>query len=812
MGRFCSGRLAFALSTVIMLLGLGACGGSKPKSGSLAPVKITLTPGISASMQEGGILTFIATAQNNTNSNLSPAFAYQSSNTAILTFAPNGVACAGIWQSNYTVCSPQGSGMVQVTASALGATSAPTYVFVHPPVDNITVTAVPQNPQPTPEPCLSMGQTMNLQATAWSQGNDITASVGPFTWTATNSSVVTLTPIVDPSLNLATNQATAKAGTPGLTQVYATASGVSSSAFVQAAPYDSLNYFETCPVQSITLQIGGSNSDITGITSFATNKGTSQAAVAIVFDALGYQLTKAPLTWSSSNPVAISAASSCSAQTCAIATPAQGSGTVTASCTPPTCNIGFPLVPVAFTNGQVPNGADFVPVPVYATTAISGQSNGNGTPTGTSVLATSKDCATKAPQDCTVSLYQVPSTKTVPSSPTTLPLPPNSMMFDPSGAKLYTGGQFGAYIITPANLGGSTSPFTGLSNVTGKVLAVSHNGNSAIFSDTVHSPNEVYVVSSNGASSSSTTLNISGAMAAAFTPDGLKAYILGCDSTYAVACTVASTGAPAGNTLYIYSTTQALQTNHLSAPATMAAFSDTGAFGYYFTAGATPTMTALNVCNNQAATHAGAPQVLSLTALPAFVAPLPPLEKAGQLDQPRFVTLDAAGTVMDIVSATVTVTSPLSSYPNIPAPPNALGSCPQDVLYTKQTPPIQLNQGTLNPIGFFVSPDGSSAYIVSTNLSSILVYNFGTGTFSAIPLAANSATGASVTPLSASMSNDGTLIYVAGNDGTLHQIDTNPGVDFAQISFPSLVNVTNSFCANGASGVDCTLDLIAVKP
>jgi len=99
--------------------------------------------------------------------------------------------------------------MVQVTASALGATSPPTLVFVHPPIDNIQVSVVPPvNPPPPACPtqtalpaackvpfntgncttkvnsqgvsylscsCLSQNQTETLQAKAFSKGVDITS-------------------------------------------------------------------------------------------------------------------------------------------------------------------------------------------------------------------------------------------------------------------------------------------------------------------------------------------------------------------------------------------------------------------------------------------------------------------------------------------------------------------------------------------------------------------------------------------------------------------------------------------------------------
>ena len=76
-------------------------------------------------------------------------------------------------------------------------------------------------------------QSMTLEAHAFSQGIDVTSSVGPFTFTSSNTGVATLVPLPNNAYNFATNQATATASTPGITQIFATASGVSSKTFQQ---------------------------------------------------------------------------------------------------------------------------------------------------------------------------------------------------------------------------------------------------------------------------------------------------------------------------------------------------------------------------------------------------------------------------------------------------------------------------------------------------------------------------------------------------------------------------------------------------
>ncbi len=177
-------REACWVSVVIFLcIGISGCGGHKPPGVSPYPAKVTLSPAGSTSLQLGGIINFTATAQNSSSSTVRATFTYMSSNTSILNIAPNGVACAGIWDATYANCTPGATGPVQVTATTTGGvTSVPTLVFVHPPIDNITVNGVLLNGIAVQQPCLSQGQTMTVEAHAFSQGTDITQSVGPFTW------------------------------------------------------------------------------------------------------------------------------------------------------------------------------------------------------------------------------------------------------------------------------------------------------------------------------------------------------------------------------------------------------------------------------------------------------------------------------------------------------------------------------------------------------------------------------------------------------------------------------------------------------
>ena len=633
-----------------------------------------------------------------------------------------------------------------------------------------------------------------------------------------NPSVVTITPIITSSYNVVTNEATATAAAPGFTQIFASASGVVSTPFQQYNSNGTVNgpawnFFETCPVQQIVLQLGPAGSQKSGVTTFVSSKGTTQTVNATVYDVLGNLMAKPPLTWSSTEPGAVSVPATCTNQlTCAASTAGPGAGIVTASCTPPSCNVGFPLVPAnLLTDTQLNDPQLYVPVPVYAATAISGVVTGTATTTG--VITSSLDCTTNF--DCSVSLYDVSTSTNIPGNPLAMPTPPNSLLFDAAGDKAYVGSNFGAFTINPANIGSASNPFGGLGTFTGQILAVSSNGQLAVFADNVHTPNQVYITNSANASSPTlSSFTISGAVAAAFSPDGLKAYIVAC-----IPGTVPCSGST-GNTIFVYSTLQSMQTIPLTAPASAVTFSSSGAFAFVTGGSAASSVTTFNTCNNALSTSAALnpilinniPAPVFLHVLPAASAPPPvvlalltPDVNAAGLD--LLVALDNTG--IDLIATDTIV--PGFGYPPTSTPP-----CPQ---YIEQAvspnppytpfPPVHFNfgVGTFNPISFFVSPDGTRAYVVTTNFSSILVFDFNTGSLSgSIPLANNAI------PISASFTEDGTLIYVAASDGTLHEVNTITATDVQEISFPNLPNVNNPFCGFGASTIPCTLDLVSVKP
>ncbi len=825
MGELGRVRFTFIFLAVFLFLLLPACGGHKPPGTSTAPAKITLTPSTTASMQFGSLLNFTATALNDLNKAVSPTFTYASSNSSVVDISPTGIACAGTWNAPfYNVCTPGSGGTAEITASALGASSSPTLVFVHAPIDTIQISVVPPvNPPPPACPaqtalpiacdipfktnnclngvcsCISQNQVQTLQATAFSQGVDITPSVGPFTWNEPNATVVKVTPIVSGSSNYPTNQAQYVAGTPGATQVVASASGVSSQPYIA----------ETCPVQCISLELGSNGAQNINDTTFIANKGVSETVTATAVDVQGCIVPSPPLTWTSTAPAALTAGSAtagCGAgSTCNITTTQPGAAAITASCTPPTCNI--PAVPII---AGTPTNL-YVPQPVYPVSAISGLVT--GATNSASVFATSQDCYSNS--QCTVALYDISTTTNLAASPFPLPAPPNSFLFDSAGDKAYVGSQYGSFFITTSNLGSSsTNPFTSLPAaqtllglVTGKVIGVSPNGSLAVFSDTISTPNQVYVVNTTS-SATATALNINSATLAVFSPDNSKAFILG----------------NGGNTLYVYSPLQSLQTlPALTAPANAIAFSSSGAFAFIAGGSSTASIPVLNTCNNAPAS-ADAGGTFSITGLPAtplFLKMIPPgsaptgnalIPNLYQTDfsnsAPNFapnavdVFIGVDNTGLDVfATSTITRSAPA---PTTLCPLQTLTLATEAASPTTTFNPIHipLNKPPFHPISFFLSPDSNQVYIVTTD-QGVLVYNFSTGVTGTIQLTGNAA------PIAADMTVDGTLIYVAGTDGTLHELNTLLNLDVMEIPFSQLANSSNNFCY---SSYTCSLNIVAIKP
>ena len=754
-------RLAFVSMAVSLIAALNGCSSSSPTTNTTFPVpaNIVLSPANTVSLDVGSATqAFAATAQNKEKATITTPVRFLSSNTAVLTVASNGLACAGTWDSIATpqICTPGPVGTAQVTATSHGVSSPPTTVYVHQHIDKIVLSPVPGQTPPT-GPCFSKGQTFNYQATAFSRGLDITSSVGNFTWQSINTNVASAAGATasSPVSGLVTGQARVTASTPGTTSLFVSATNVTSQ------PLD----FTTCAVQSIALAVTGSTSNNVNVTS-----GTGKTVTATVTDIQGNTITGVPLTWSSSSPgtVAVSATGS-------ITTSQAGGGTVVASCTPPTCNIGLkPLLPI------YPESAVHVVVSPATTTTTTTTSTVYVSSTGVSD-SPAGNCATTS--GCVSLLIPIASPNNTLGTPVGLPATPNSLVFDRQGAKAYMGTDFSFFGSRGLMQIGVASPptVTQFASVTGKVLTVSPDGKKVILSGADANavpvpgsntpPPATRVVVFDTTSDTPTTLNIAGATAADFSPDSLKAFIV------------------AGSSLYVYSAQDTLKKITLGAPAQAVSFSPEGAFGFLSGGSATSSVAAFSTCGLSSALSNNVP-------LPA----IPPFLKALGSDAPNLADPSTIGTATSITTV-LAVDSPgvdLFRIASAPAgcSPTVNGGTPTS---------FNLGQGNFVPIQLIVSQDGQRAYVIASERSSVLVFNIFNQTSSAIPLAGDAV------PIQASLTPDGTRMYIAANDGLIHILDTQNGGDIQQISFPT---DSTTMLAGLCGGVTftCSPDLIAVQP
>jgi len=703
-------QFTVVLFIIFLIGGFVGCSSSSPihTVNYPVPASITISPAPYLSLEIGTYQSFSPSVLSATKASITEPVNYQSSNTAVLTVANNGLACAGSWDSltSPTICTPGPIGVAQVTANAQGVSSPATTVYVHQHIDKVVVSILPIPNQPPPtNPCYSVGQTADYQAQAFSNGVDITSTVGVFGW---QTSVTNVAAINTSNPALLPGQVEVTAKVPGLTPLFATIGNVNSLPI----------YFTTCPVQAITLAVTGATS-------------TSRTIVPTVFDTLGNQIAGAPLTWSSSNPGSVSV----SVDGGASASSTGGGATIIASCTPPTCNSGIlPSVPI---------------YPENVVTLFVPHTGGTTQSAAVSVYVSSDSCGTI--DNCFSTVVPISAPANTLGNFITLPATPNSLFFNGQGSTAYIGtdsGRFGT--VGLALVDTSSNTVSQLVSVPGKVLAISPDGSKLIISDTspVDGPNQVFVLDT--ATNTSPTFQITGATAAAFSPDSLKAYIV------------------AGTNLHLYSKVDGLRTISLSAPANDVAFLSEGAFAYV-AGGAPSAMSVWRTCDG------GSADTIAVPVVPTFIQTLPGA---------TFHMLAVAPPDIDIVGVN---TTPSGCTPPV----------------SDSVSSFNLGQGNFVATQLIISQDGSTAYVIASNISSVLVFNIGGQTPSAIPLSGNAM------PLNAALTPDGTLLYVGANDGTVHVVSTLAGGDIQQISFPQ------GLCKNSAGlpfDIPCNPDLIAVKP
>jgi hypothetical protein len=475
----------FSLVTRFLFLGLASVvlascgGGSKATTDPNTPTTVTASPS-SSSVTHGDVFQLSVQVLNSSNNAVSPTptVTFASSDPSV-TVTSTGVVCAGIFDANNIVCqikdasgNPLPDKPVTITVSAAGLSTTVT-VFVHGHVDAVTVSG-PANPPV----CVSQNQTEQFTAKAFSNGQDITSKVGPFTW-STGSTIVAS---VDQNGVITSRQ-------PGVTTAVASVANTTGTPAVVVS----------CPPKTISLHVAGATD-----TSFSVATGTAQTLAADVTDILGQPITTSSLTFASYVPSAAAVTS-----TGAVTTPGAGKTAIIASCIPPGCN------PAAGPNINL-NGTG-AGLAVYSNPVI-------GTITGTTATTIYVTGSDNPDGSANKTLIPIDSSANTAGTAITLNGSPNSMLFNRAGTKAYIGSTVGMLIFDP----GTNAVTASASGITGVVLAVSNDGNKVVLSDTAAGKVFVFDASANSAQ----VFDVAGVTAADFASDNSKAYLTSGSAVY----------------------------------------------------------------------------------------------------------------------------------------------------------------------------------------------------------------------------------------------------------------------------------------
>ncbi|HTR27587.1 MAG TPA: hypothetical protein VMI10_26695 [Terriglobales bacterium] len=808
MRRCSTGILLFI--AISFVLALTAClGKNSPGQGNQGVASVTLSPNANFSMDVGGTQLFSATARNASGGVVVGAVQFfvttppGSTNPAPLSLTSAGFACAGTWDSTGTLCTAGQPGAAVVTAVVEGVSSAPTTVYVHLHIDNLQVSALQTTPTSTScyqkGPCCSQGQTWLYQALAYNNGVDITSTIGQPTWLSTNNTVLTATTYLPPDQPKVLNQAQITGGSPGITQLYAQTSGTTSNSLP----------ITTCLVQYVRVRAEGLTGD-----AITVNSGTNVPIDATAVDTEGYTLTKAPLTWSTNNPEVVSfgTPSNNTGVNNASARINTGGADVTASCTPPTCNIGLtPGVPVYASDGVLPNGLQG-----YGTIEIN-VAAGSTPPTYVGWAATDQ-CGDLS--GCTSVLFQItPGTTQNPiTAQATAPRTPNSIKFNFSqSSRLYMGSDQGLMYAdvssspTVTEVSASTTPCN--VSLCGNVIAISNDGKQVVVSDDISPTPQVYIYNSAAQSGSSVTdLVLPGvggkgspdvAQSASFSGDQSKIFIL-----------------TNSGKMFVYSTVDALAQVSIPTTGTDVAFSADSSFAYVtgLTSPTAGSVSAFSTCSTPGVPSTQLGNVATADVpLQIFPSPnLPTPLQNGLIAQNLFV-LESSGnhpTSLQVVTA---------EFTQVPYNDNQFICNPPDLkTFTANPNTFNLGAGSFTPIYTRLTGDGSEFIVVGQNVPAVLVFNVASGTTSAVHLARDGYN--TIYPYSASSTSDGSLVFVAACDqfqnndpsqpclaGSVHIVSTTGQGDYQQV--PYINYTTNNMCNNlGGDQALCVPDLIAIKP
>ncbi|MGE5324809.1 MAG: Ig-like domain-containing protein [Actinomycetota bacterium] len=534
---------------VLAAMAMAGCGGSSSNKNTVAVV--SLSPA-SVSIVSGQVAQLTVSASDSSANPVPTTFTFNSSNPNLITIAPSGQVCGGVWDSTFVVCNGNDAsgnpltGTATVTATAAGISSPPITVSIHPSVTSITVSAAPLTGA---NPCVSHGQTQQFTAQAFHNSTDITNLIGQFSWISSNAIVARID-----SNGLAT------ANSPGLAGIVATVGGVNS----QSIP------FNTCMPQSITLHL---SSDPAGTVtkSALMNVNDKRTLEADMVDINGTAVPSAPVTIANNNPAVASLAGT------TLTGATSGAAGLSAVCAPPQCGAG-------------------INQPVYSN-LFSVFVNGGSPATTVYVGTTTIPAPGTSP-----AIVPIDTSKSPPAAGTPIILPgaPTSMGFSGDGTKFYVDTSSGLV---------SVDPFTNVptlvdADAIGVILAVSPDGTKVIISNVKFQADvpsqRIFIFDASNRTLQ--TFILPGAVAAAFDNDGFKAYI------------AANFVDPATNTpqarIYVWSPVLTLRT--LAATGTPSSVTAIASGPLTYVANGS-TINAVNVCDNSFGTDVAtntAPQLL----------------------------------------------------------------------------------------------------------------------------------------------------------------------------------------------------------
>jgi len=315
----------------------------------------------------------------------------------------------------------------------------------------------------------------------------------------------------------------------------------------------------------------------------------------------------------------------------------------------------------------------------------------------------------------------------------------------------------------------------------GRLLTISNDGKLVVVSDTVSTPSQVYIY--NGNTTADIIIPGETAIAAAFSPDQLKLFIL------------TSTG-----NVYVYSTVDALTAAPIATLATDVKFSADGSFAYI---AGTPepgnSISGFSTCNPQL--PQGNLGFVTTPGIPTQIFPSPDAQHVIAIDPPNIDIFTAADTQNPLTDIEFTCNDPSVTF-------GAVRS-------------FNLGQGNFIPLYTQLVADGAELILVAQKIPAVLLFNVGSRTTTSIPLAGGS------TPLSASASTDGSQVYVAACDvydgatctaASVHIVCTSACTegqgDFQQVPYANINDNNNPNMCNSQGGTAplCLPNLIAIKP